>query len=106
MTERRATHKCTICDAQWQDLGEFWTLVSKDCGTCCDNAPMGSQIVPLVGVMTDAECAETLSEFRKLTLGPELSAALDHAIGRLRPAPMGFALGPLADSRALDLAAA
>jgi len=56
--------------------------------------------------MTDAECAETLAEFRKLTLGPELSAALDHAIGRLRPAPMGFALGPLADSRALDLAAA
>ena len=45
--------------------------------------------------MTDAECAETLAEFRKLTLGPELSAALDHAIGRLRPAPMGFALGPL-----------
>ncbi len=35
--------------------------------------------------MTDAECAETLSEFRKLTLGPELSAALDHAIWRLNP---------------------
>ena len=35
--------------------------------------------------MTDAECAEVLSEFRKLTLGPELSAALDHAIARLQP---------------------
>lgn len=35
--------------------------------------------------MTDAECAETLAEFRRLTLGPELSAALDHAIARLQP---------------------
>ena len=35
--------------------------------------------------MTDAECAETLAEFRLLTLGPRLSEALDHAIGRLRP---------------------
>lgn len=35
--------------------------------------------------MTDAECAEILSEFRKLTLGPELSAAMDHAIKRLGP---------------------
>lgn len=31
--------------------------------------------------MTDVECAEILADFRKLTLGPELSAALDHAIG-------------------------
>jgi len=34
--------------------------------------------------VTDAECAVILAEFRKLTLGPELSAALDHAIGALR----------------------
>lgn len=33
--------------------------------------------------MTDAECAETLAEFRKLTLGPRLSEALDHATGVL-----------------------
>ena len=75
--------------------------------------------------MTDAECAEILTEYRKLRLGPELSAAMDHAIGRLRPAPTGFALGPLVidrgsggaiaggaydgvlmNSRAIDLAAA
>ena len=56
--------------------------------------------------MTDAECAETLSEFRKLNLGPDLCAALDHAIGRLRPVPFAFALGPLTGSRAIDLAAA
>lgn len=43
--------------------------------------------------MTDAECAETLSEFRKLKLGPELSAALDHAIGRLNPKTPVF-VGP------------
>lgn len=34
--------------------------------------------------MTDAECAEILAEYRKLTLGPELSAAMDHAIAKLR----------------------
>ena len=33
--------------------------------------------------MTDAECSEVLAEFRLLTLGPRLSEALDHAIGRL-----------------------
>lgn len=35
--------------------------------------------------MTDTEAAEILAEFRKLKLGPELSAALDHAIARLGP---------------------
>ena len=52
--------------------------------------------------MTDAECAETLAEFRKLNLGPELSAALDHAIGRLAPSPLVVVTG----ARALELAAA
>ena len=53
-------------------------------------------------LMTDAECAETLAEFRKLTLGPDLSAALDHAIARLAPSPLVVVTG----SRALDLAVA
>ena len=81
--------------------------------------------------MTDAECAETLAEFRKLTLGPELSAALDHAIGWMtRVDQMGTVVPPyfpavrvtdhgsggsitggiydgvLMNSRAIDLAAA
>lgn len=45
--------------------------------------------------MTDAECAEILAEFRKLRIGPELSAAMDHAIGRLSNRSQAFALGPL-----------
>lgn len=45
--------------------------------------------------MTDAECAETLAEFRKLTLGPELSAAMDWAIYRLSHREPALALGPL-----------
>ena len=45
---------------------------------------MGEQIVPLADVMTDSKCAAILAEFRKLTLGPDLSAALDHAIAALR----------------------
>ena len=58
--------------------------------------------------MTDAECAETLAEFRKLTLGPELSAALDHAIGWMtRVDEMANVAPPYrVGSRAIDLAAA
>ena len=58
--------------------------------------------------MTDAECIETLSEFRKLTLGPDLSAALDHAIGWMtRVDEMANVAPPyLVGSRAIDLAAA
>ncbi len=44
---RPATHYCNECGALWWDQGESWSLVSKDCSPCCDNAPMGSQIVPL-----------------------------------------------------------
>lgn len=35
--------------------------------------------------MTDTEAAEVLAEFRKLKLGPDLCAALDHAVLRLMP---------------------
>lgn len=49
--------------------------------------------------MTDVECAEILADFRKLTLGPELSAALDHAIARLGPKVPAFAPGPLVIDR-------
>lgn len=57
--------------------------------------------------MTDAECAAILAEFRGLTLGPELSAALDHAIGRLGRPKIGEQLPELLiGSRAIDLAAA
>ena len=58
--------------------------------------------------MTDAECAEILAEFRKLTLGPELSAALDHAIGWMTRVDEMAKIAPpyLVGSRAIDLAAA
>ena len=58
--------------------------------------------------MTDSECAETLSEFRKLTLGPDLSAALDHAIGWMTRVDQMATVAPpyLVGSRAIDLAAA
>ena len=63
-TEQRtpATHYCIICRALWRAYpGEptkyppthpfhngGWTLVSKECGKCCDNEPMGDQIQPLM----------------------------------------------------------
>lgn len=44
-----ATHRCTVCGAHWiHHLDEgSWSLHSETCGACCDNAPMGEQIVPI-----------------------------------------------------------
>lgn len=53
------THKCIHCAAVWRSLGGAeapeggWSLSSSRCGPCCDNAPMGDQIVKL----TDRESA-------------------------------------------------
>lgn len=46
-----ATHRCTVCGAHWiHHLDEgSWSLHSETCGACCDNAPMGDQIVPIDG---------------------------------------------------------
>jgi hypothetical protein len=53
---RIATHYCRDCGALWRELPPdrafpdgSWTLVSNACGKCCDNAPMGSQIVAFNG---------------------------------------------------------
>lgn len=49
----RPTHVCTLCGAAWKyhEDGGFdrpsWQLVSDDCGKCCDNVTMGSQIVEI-----------------------------------------------------------
>lgn len=43
-----ATHRCKVCDALWHQWPDSrWSLVSRDCGPCCDNAPMGEQIEAL-----------------------------------------------------------
>lgn len=43
-----ATHICVLCAARWKKHDdESWSLVSEDCGPCCDNAVMGIQIIPL-----------------------------------------------------------
>ena len=43
------SHFCRLCGALWRqcDNGN-WNLRSKKCGPCCDNAPMGEQITPLL----------------------------------------------------------
>lgn len=41
---RSATHYCSYCGALWLDGGDHWSLVSLNCGPCCDNVPMGQQI--------------------------------------------------------------
>ena len=49
------THYCVECGALWRfqlkkDTGfpaNSWSLVSRECGNCCDNEPMEEQIQPL-----------------------------------------------------------
>lgn len=67
-TDFQPTHKCTICGALWKywpkeesNLGcASWQLRSSTCGKCCDNAPMGDQIVPLDAVPTPAFAENSL----------------------------------------------
>lgn len=56
------SHKCTVCGALWRywplrdtirSEQDTWSLRSPTCGHCCDNAPMGEQIVP--ATMADIE---------------------------------------------------
>jgi len=42
---RTPTHRCVVCQALWVQWADgTWSLISKKCGPCCDNAPMGAQI--------------------------------------------------------------
>lgn len=42
------THYCKECRALWRKWPDgSWSLVTMSCGKCCDNAPMGEQIVSL-----------------------------------------------------------
>lgn len=36
--QRAPTHRCTVCGAFWIMYSESWSLCSKECGACCDNA--------------------------------------------------------------------
>jgi hypothetical protein len=80
--EARATHRCKICDAKWIHLPDgYWTLASKTCGPCCDNAPMAGRIEP-VGLTAEleaahAESAKLLDEIA--TLRAELAARTERA---------------------------
>lgn len=48
---KRATHYCKLCHAQWMNHADgSWSLVSAVCGKCCDNEPMGAQIVEMPGL--------------------------------------------------------
>ena len=48
---RKATHFCKVCGAQWMLIPptapvapNTWTLISEDCGSCCDNVLMDAQV--------------------------------------------------------------
>jgi hypothetical protein len=47
-SDRAPTHRCKACGAYWMEWSTNWSLVSRQCGQCCDNVPMGDQILPLV----------------------------------------------------------
>lgn len=62
--EMAATHECIECGAKWIKLREpdavagWWTLASKECGPCCDNAAMGDQI-KAIGLQAELEAANS-----------------------------------------------
>jgi hypothetical protein len=73
---REPTHRCKVCGALWVKLPPTplggWSLWSRSCGPCCDNAEMGEQIEPI-------------SDFRRLCdPGPMGESAAPET-----PAPLG-----------------
>ena len=38
------THRCKICGALWKEWEDSWSLISDQCGECCDQRVMGDQI--------------------------------------------------------------
>ena len=40
----RPTHVCKTCGAFWKLWADSWSLVSRECGKCCDNVAMEDQI--------------------------------------------------------------
>lgn len=56
------TYQCVVCGALWRlnpaepnkyppehpFHNETWSLISKQCGKCCDNVAMGKQIKEIV----------------------------------------------------------
>lgn len=51
MSEQTATHRCKVCGAHWHfnkaGPDPSWSLVSPECGACCNNVAMGDQIEPI-----------------------------------------------------------
>ena len=39
------THYCVVCAARWRRHDDGSWSVLSECGPCCDNAPMGDQII-------------------------------------------------------------
>ena len=54
------SHYCTVCGAMWKKYEDSWNLRSKECGPCCDNAPMGEQIVPMTAAKALGEALRPL----------------------------------------------
>lgn len=55
--KRIPTHRCKRCGAMWilgaRNGENYWSLFSRHCGPCCDNAVMGDQIerLPVTGAV-------------------------------------------------------
>lgn len=44
----REKYKCKVCGAHWyKHQDNTWQLCSPSAGPCCDNVPMGDQMVEL-----------------------------------------------------------
>lgn len=66
---RKPTHRCKKCGALWMEFkleGKWWwTLISEECGQCCDNEEMADQIEILK--------YDEIKEWQRLNLAPHSS---------------------------------
>jgi len=96
-SNRAPTHRCKVCGAYWMEWSGSWSLVSRQCGQCCDNVAMGDQIEPLVisdifsrSHPVEAEALEGIDPAIDLAarFGPILKAAFpkEHSVTRFQVA--------------------
>lgn len=77
------THYCRECKALWRRWPDgSWSLVTAACGKCCDNVPMGEQIVAL-----GDPCAAPASAEAVAREAADLLAEMDAAWPPSQPPP-------------------
>lgn len=64
LPSEKATHCCAVCCAKWVAWPDgSWSLQSKDCGPCCNNADM--ETAPIVALQPDGSAGPDFDKVRR-----------------------------------------